>query len=103
MEQNFTETQKEIVARKLGYEGPMNMFDKFLESNVAAQQKYGKVVTALTPKMRKGGYVKKFATGGTTTSTVSAARQAQIQAAPSKNQMRMAKMMGGRKKTPKMR
>jgi ribosomal protein S20 len=29
--------------------------------------------------------------------------QAQLQGAPSKNQMRMAQMMGGRKKTPKMR
>lgn len=29
--------------------------------------------------------------------------QQQLQAAPSKNQMRMAQMMGGRKKTPKMR
>jgi tetratricopeptide (TPR) repeat protein len=29
--------------------------------------------------------------------------QGQLQAAPSKNQMRMAQMMGGRKKTPKMR
>jgi hypothetical protein len=29
--------------------------------------------------------------------------QTQLQAAPSKNQMRMAQMMGGRKKTPKMR
>jgi tetratricopeptide (TPR) repeat protein len=29
--------------------------------------------------------------------------QAQLQVAPSKNQMRMAQMMGGRKKTPKMR
>jgi hypothetical protein len=29
--------------------------------------------------------------------------QAQLQAAPSKNQMRMAQMMGGRRKTPKMR
>jgi len=30
-------------------------------------------------------------------------RQNQLQMAPSKNQMRMAQMMGGRKKTPKMR
>jgi len=67
MEQNFTETQKEIVARKLGYEGPMNMFDKFLSSDPAAQQRYGKVVTALTPKMRKGGVVKKFGSGGVVT------------------------------------
>jgi hypothetical protein len=29
--------------------------------------------------------------------------QQQLQMAPSKNQMRMAQMMGGRKKTPKMR
>jgi hypothetical protein len=29
--------------------------------------------------------------------------QSQLQNAPSKNQMRMAQMMGGRKKTPKMR
>ena len=29
--------------------------------------------------------------------------QNQLQMAPSKNQMRMAQMMGGRKKTPKMR
>jgi hypothetical protein len=29
--------------------------------------------------------------------------QSQLQVAPSKNQMRMAQMMGGRKKLPKMR
>ena len=29
--------------------------------------------------------------------------QSQLQVTPSKNQMRMAQMMGGRKKTPKMR
>jgi hypothetical protein len=60
-EKTFTEKQKEIVARKLGYEGPMNMFDKYLNSSPADAQKYGTIVEKF---MAKGGMVKGYAEGG---------------------------------------
>ena len=33
MAENFTAKQKEIVARKLGYDGPMQGFDDFISSS----------------------------------------------------------------------
>ena len=59
----FTAKQKEIVARKMGYDGPMQGFDEFLKSDPAMARKYGLVVDKY---MAKGGMVKKFADGGTT-------------------------------------
>lgn len=55
-EKSFTEKQKEIVARKMGYEGPMNMFDEYLKSSPADARKYGAIVDLY---MAKGGVVKK--------------------------------------------
>ena len=60
-EKTFTEKQREIVARKMGYEGPMNMFDKYLQSTPADAQKYGMITEKF---MAKGGMVKKYAVGG---------------------------------------
>jgi hypothetical protein len=60
----FTAKQKEIVARKLGYEGPMQGFDEFLQSSPALQMKYGMVADKY---MAKGGVVKKYAAGGAVT------------------------------------
>jgi hypothetical protein len=56
MDKNFTEKQREIVARKMGYEGPMSMFDTYLKSSPAEEQKYAAIGTKF---MAKGGVVKK--------------------------------------------
>ena len=73
-EKSFTEKQKEIVARKMGYEGPMNMFDEYLKSSPADARKYGAIVDLY---MAKGGMVKskkkvkKYAEGGSVESLYS--------------------------------
>jgi hypothetical protein len=63
MSKNFTAKQKEIVARKLGYDGPMQGFDEFLQSSPALAMKYGMVADKY---MAKGGMVKKYQAGGLT-------------------------------------
>lgn len=60
-DKSFTSKQKEIVARKMGYEGPMNMFDEYLKSTPSDAQKYGTVVEKF---MARGGVVRKYADGG---------------------------------------
>ena len=57
----FTAKQKEIVARKLGYDGPMQGFDEFLQSSPALQMKYGMVADKY---MAKGGFIRRYAEGG---------------------------------------
>lgn len=59
----FTTKQKEIVARRMGYDGPMTMFDEFLRSDPAMARKYGLVADKF---MNRGGAVKKYAVGGDT-------------------------------------
>jgi hypothetical protein len=59
---NFTEKQREIIARKLGYKGPMSEFYKFIQSDPAMESKVRQLAVKL---IAKGGYVQKFATGGT--------------------------------------
>jgi len=61
MAKNITEKQREILARKLGYEGPMQKFDEFVRSDPAMQRKYNTVVQKY---MARGGAVKKMAEGG---------------------------------------
>jgi hypothetical protein len=60
-EKTFTEKQREIVARKMGYEGPMSMFDKYRQSTPADAQKYGLITEKF---MARGGMVSKMAEGG---------------------------------------
>ena len=60
----FTSKQKEIVARKLGYDGPMQGFDEFIASSPALQAKYSMVTQKYVERMAKGGVVKKYAFGG---------------------------------------
>ena len=60
----FNTKQKEIVARRLGYDGPMQGFDEFLRSDPAMQRKYGLVADKY---MSKGGMVRKYQTGGSVT------------------------------------
>jgi len=64
---NFTSKQKEIVARKLGYDGPMQGFDDFVKSSPALEARFSAVTQKYVEKMAKGGVVKKMATGGSVT------------------------------------
>jgi hypothetical protein len=65
----FTAKQKEIVARKLGYDGPMQGFDDFLNSSPALGMKYAALSDKFAIRMAKGGAVakapvKKYQAGG---------------------------------------
>ena len=60
--------QKEIIARKLGYEGPMQGFDEFLKSDPALAQRYGLVLDKF---MARGGMARKYAEGGAVKFSVS--------------------------------
>ena len=64
MKENFTATQKEVVARKMGYNGPMHMFDEFLMSTPAEAKKYSLITSKLSEGMAKGGAVVHYAKGG---------------------------------------
>lgn len=67
MKTEFTSKQKEVIARKLGYDGPMQGFDEFLNSSPALQAKYNSVTDKYVQRMAKGGMVKKYQTGGVVT------------------------------------
>jgi hypothetical protein len=62
MAENFTAKQREIVARKLGYDGPMQGFDDFLNSSPALGMKYATITDKFATRMAKGGMVKKLRT-----------------------------------------
>jgi hypothetical protein len=64
MAENFTAKQKEIVARKMGYDGPMQMFDEFLAASASDAQRYSAITSKFVERMAKGGLVKKYAVGG---------------------------------------
>lgn len=66
MDKSFTSKQKEIVARKMGYDGPMQGFDDFLASSPSDAQKYSAITSKFVERMAKGGVVqpKKMFTGG---------------------------------------
>ena len=64
---DFTSQQKEIVARKLGYDGPMQGFDEFIASSPALGAKYAAITGKFAERMAKGGLVKmkrRYAAGG---------------------------------------
>lgn len=63
-DKTFTEKQREVVARKMGYEGPMQMFDEYLNSSPSEARKYAMIGTKF---MARGGMVRKYAEGGTVT------------------------------------
>ena len=67
MKTEFTAKQKEVIARKLGYDGPMQGFDEFLNSSPALQAKYNSVTDKYVQRMAKGGMVKKYQAGGVAT------------------------------------
>jgi hypothetical protein len=55
---DFTSQQREIVARKLGYDGPMQGFDEFIASSPALGAKYASITGKFAERMAKGGLVK---------------------------------------------
>lgn len=55
---DFTSQQKEIVARKLGYDGPMQGFDEFIASSPSLGAKYAAISGKFIERMAKGGLVK---------------------------------------------
>jgi hypothetical protein len=64
---DFTSQQKEIVARKLGYDGPMQGFDEFIASSPSLGAKYAAITGKFAERMAKGGLVKmkrRYAAGG---------------------------------------
>ena len=63
MKENFTATQKEVVARKMGYNGPMQMFDEFLMSRPSDAQRYASITSKFAENMARGGMVG-YAQGG---------------------------------------
>jgi len=64
---NFTDQQKKIIARKLGYEGPMQGFEAFLKSSPALEAKFNTITSKYAERMAKGGMVKRYADGGVAT------------------------------------
>jgi hypothetical protein len=72
MKQEFTSKQREIIARKLGYDGPMQSFDEFLNSSPSLQAKYNAVSDKYVQRMAAGGMVKKYQVGGDVTQTTTA-------------------------------
>jgi len=58
MKDNFTEQQREIVARKMGFDGPMQNFGEFLMSSPATATQYSAVASRLGEKAQA------FAAGG---------------------------------------
>jgi hypothetical protein len=63
----FTSKQKEIVARKMGYDGPMQMFDEFLAASPSDAVRYSAITSKFADRMAKGGMVKKYQAGGAVT------------------------------------
>jgi hypothetical protein len=56
-DKTFTDKQREIVARKMGYDGPMQMFDEFLMSRPSDAQRYASITSKFAENMAKGGVV----------------------------------------------
>jgi hypothetical protein len=74
MKKEFTSGQKEIIARKLGYDGPMQGFDEFVRSSPALSARYNMVTDKYVQRMAKGGLTRnKFAAGGNVEQTDSQA------------------------------
>ena len=62
----FKPSGMEKIARSMGYQGDMQGFQSYLSTNPAQQQQMD-MYTNKAMQMAKGGMVKKFANGGTTT------------------------------------
>ena len=68
MKDNFTEQQREVVARKMGFDGPMQNFGEFLMSSPSTASKYSAVA------MKLGEKAQAFAAGGTVGGKMSATK-----------------------------
>lgn len=73
MAESFTSKQKEIVARKLGYDGPMQGFDDFVSSSPSLGMKYAMLSDKFATRMAKGGVVRKYVAGGAVSGNLTAA------------------------------
>lgn len=63
----FTDKQRAVVAKKMGYEGPMQGFDEFLRSKPELQARYSAVTDEYVKRFNSGGLVKQrkhMAVGG---------------------------------------
>ncbi len=67
MSTNFTEKQREVVARKMGYDGPMQMFDEYLASSPSDATRFAGITSKVATKMASGGFVRGYAVGGVVT------------------------------------
>jgi hypothetical protein len=63
MSKQFTSKQRSVLAKKMGYEGPMQGFDEFLNSRPELQAQYNAVTDEFVRRMNTGGLVK-MAVGG---------------------------------------
>ena len=63
-DKTFTEKQREVIARRMGYDGPMQMFDEYLKSSPNDARKFGLITDKF---MARGGMIKGMAEGGTIT------------------------------------
>lgn len=93
MAESFTSKQKEIVARKMGYDGPMQMFDEFLSASPSDAQKYSAITSKFVERMAKGGMVKKYADGGAVTKFSDEAVTQYLQANPGMSDKQIAAKM----------
>jgi hypothetical protein len=79
MKKEFTSGQKEILARKLGYDGPMQGFDQYIKSSPALTAKYSTITDKYVQRMAKGGLTrKKYAVGGAVRTDFTKTEQDQI-------------------------
>lgn len=69
MRKQFTAKQKEVIARRLGYDGPMQGFDEFVASSPALQARFNAITDKYIQRMAKGGVVRRYAEGGVTIET----------------------------------
>ena len=70
MAESFTSKQKEIVARKMGYDGPMQMFDEFLAASPSDAQKYSAITSKFVERMARGGVVQRTSAASNTAPTM---------------------------------
>lgn len=63
-DKTFTDKQREVIARRMGYDGPMQMFDEYLKSSPNDARKFGLITDKF---MARGGMIKGMAEGGTIT------------------------------------
>lgn len=59
----FTDKQRSVIAKRMGYDGPMQGFDEFLKSRPELESKYSAVTDEYVKRFSKGGVVK-LADGG---------------------------------------